>query len=67
MITANSRLVAQTGSDNHFHDMFQNGNNMLIITADLNPMSPPTIGDGALQNCDELYVIGGCSLCYHSS
>jgi len=43
--------VAQTGSDNHFHDMFQNGNNMLIITADLNPTSQ-TSSDG-----DELYVI----------
>ena len=51
MITANSRLVAQTGGDNHFHDMFQNGNNMLIITADLNQKSQIS-SDG-----DELYVI----------
>jgi len=43
--------VAQTGGDNHFHDMFQNGNNMLIITADLNQKSQ-TSSDG-----DELYVI----------
>ena len=47
--------MALTGGDNHLHCMFQNVSDTqyYIITADLNPASPRTIGDGPLRNGGE--------------